>query len=810
MSRGQAGELQAMAPAGSPAQMCSAGFIRQSAGSGGRLTKRCRWLSMGTSPRGGTDRGMSVSGVRQRAGPSQGASRPVFDLATAKLLRPVVRPGAIGRSSLVERLARGDQRPIVSVVAPPGYGKTTLLSQWAEANGQAFAWVSVDEADNDPKVLLSYVAEALDAVEPLDGRVFDALASPSSSVSGSVVPRLSSAFSSMASPVVLVLDDVHLLRNREGQAALSVLADHVPAGSRLALSGRVAPPLRIGRLRAEGRLLEIGPSDLSLTREEAAALLRNAGLSLGEADVAELYRRTEGWPAGLYLAALYLKEGGSPSGAAASFAGDDRFVSEYVESEFLARISRPQRTFLTRTAVLERMSGPLCEAVLDQPGSAATLAALAQSNMLLVPLDRRGEWYRYHHLFRDMLLAELERHEPGLIPALRRRAAHWCLRNGLLEEALEYSMAAGDVEAAARLVERLLLPTYRQARRTTVLRWVRWLEDRGGIDGHPLLTALAAVLFAVLGRPVDADRWAEAVDRWQDDDAVGPRDPAADAWAALLRALLCRHGPGQMIADADEAMRRFAAANVMAPIGPSLQGLARVLAGDLDHGDLFFADAVSIGDEGAPEVLAEALSEQALLAMTRGEWSRAEAHAELASSVLRQAGIEAPLVSAVQARVALHRGDMPAARRALVDAQCSRGELTYAIPHLAVQTRIELIRVHLALGDLAGARTLMGEVDELLSRRPGLGTLVDEAKALRGQLSKRRGHIVPGASSLTAAELRVLPLLATHLQHSEIAAELFLSPLTVKTHIKSIYRKLGASSRGQAVARARELGLLEG
>ena len=181
------------------------------------------------------------------------------------------------RSSLIERLARGDPRPIVSVVAPAGYGKTTLLSQWAERNGQAFAWVSVDEADNDPKVLLSYVAEALDAVEPIDERVFDALASPASSVPGSVVPRLGSAFSSMTSPVVLVLDDVHVLRNSECRAALSVLADHVPGGSRLALAGRAQPPLRIARLRAEGKIMEIGPDDLSLTREEASSLLRDAG-----------------------------------------------------------------------------------------------------------------------------------------------------------------------------------------------------------------------------------------------------------------------------------------------------------------------------------------------------------------------------------------------------------------------------------------------------------------------------------------------------------------------------------------------------
>ena len=186
------------------------------------------------------------------------------------------------------------------MVAPGGYGKTTLLSQWAERSGQAFAWVSVDEADNDPKVLLSYVAEALDAVEPIDERVFAALASPASSVPGSVVPRLGSAFSSMTSPVVLVLDDVHLLHNLECRSALSVLADHVPGGSQLAFAGRAQPPLRVARLRAEGKILEIGPRDLSFAREEASSLLRAAGVALGQEEMAELHDRTEGWPAGLY------------------------------------------------------------------------------------------------------------------------------------------------------------------------------------------------------------------------------------------------------------------------------------------------------------------------------------------------------------------------------------------------------------------------------------------------------------------------------------------------------------------------------
>ena len=247
----------------------------------------------------------------RRPGPRRVADWLTSEFAASKLRRPVVRPGSVRRLALLDRLRKGGSFPVLSVVAPAGYGKTTLLSQWAERNGQAFAWVSLDERDNDPKVLLTYVAEALDAVEPIDQRVFDALASPGSSVPGSVVPRLGSALASMTSPVALVLDDVHVLHDPGCRAAMPVLADHVPDGSQLVLAGRDAPPLPIARLRAEGKVMEIGPGDLALTLAEAASLLREAGITLGQDDLAELHRRIEGWPAGLYLAALSLREGGS-------------------------------------------------------------------------------------------------------------------------------------------------------------------------------------------------------------------------------------------------------------------------------------------------------------------------------------------------------------------------------------------------------------------------------------------------------------------------------------------------------------------
>ena len=719
------------------------------------------------------------------------------------------------RSGLLDRLAGEDCCPIVSVVAPPGYGKTTVLAQWARRGGRAFGWVSVDERDNDPRVLLGRVARALDGVQPVGGRVFAALASPGCSVPGSVVPRLGAAFWSMTVPVVLVVDDVHLLVDREGREALSVLADHVPGGSRLVLAGRGEPPLRVARLRAQGRVLEVGPGDLRLGRGEAAAVLRAAGVVLGEEEAAVLHRRTEGWPAGLSLAALSLREGGPAGSAAASFGGADRRVSAYLEAEFLARVSPAQRVFVTRTAVLERMSGPLCEAVLDERGSAATLAELARSGLLLVPLDRRGQWYRYHHLFRDMLLAELDRLEPALIPVLRRRAATWCLHNDQPEQALEYSIAAEDVDTVADLVEQLAVPARRQGRAATLRRWFGWLNDRGGILGHPMVAVLATQIYAWMGQPAEAERWADMVDHWQYGDATRPDDPATEAWAALTRAFLCRRGVSRMLADAEEAARRFAAEGVVTPGPALLRGIAHVLSGDLDDGDTFLKDAVRLAEKtGADEIIAQALSERSMVAMARGDWSQAAVLAGQAGTALRQAGIEesyvTPLVCAVQARAALHSGDVPAARQEAVRAQRIRPLLSYATPHVAVQARIELTRVHLALADMAGARTLMREIDELLKRRPDLGTLGGEARALRSQLSAEHPASVPGASSLTSAELRVLPMLATHLSFPEIAADLYLSPHTVKSQAMSIYRKLGATSRSRAVTRSRELGLLEG
>ena len=758
---------------------------------------------------------MGGSEVRTREGRSSRRDDLVSDLVRLKLRRPLVRRGTVRRSSLVERLARGDQGPIVSVVAPPGYGKTTVLAQWAERNGQSFAWVSVDERDNDPKVLLTYVAQALNAVEPIDDRVFDALASPGSSVPGSVLPRLGSAFSSMTAPVALILDDVHVLRNRECQDALSVLAEHVPVGSRLALAARAQPPLRVARLRAEGRILEIGPRDLSLNRDEASLLLRNAGIAVGEDDVTELHRRTEGWPAGLYLAALCLREGGPLADAAVLFRGDDRLVSEYIESEFLARISRQQRAFLTRTAVLGRMCGPLCDAVLEASGSADALAELERSNLLLVPLDRRGQWYRYHHLFRDMLLAELHRLEPDLMPVLYRRAAQWHERHGQPAEALGYWMQANEAASAARLISVLAFPAYQQGRVATAERWFGWLQGHAPTGDYPAVAVLAAMISALTGKPDQAERWAEIAER----GTAGARMPDGSAsiepWLALLRALLCRDGVDQMQADAALAAKTMAVGSFWRTAATVYLGEAYLMAGDPVRADALFQDAAAGGrSRGGAVGACVALAERALLAIARGAWEAGKHYLAQAWQLVRDANLAdyppVTILHAVAARIALHEGDRPRAIAELTRAQRLRPDLTYAVPHLAVQARIELARCHLALSDLPAARILLQEATEILNRRPGLGVFAAQADDLREELSRTRGSSAPGASALTAAELRVLPMLPTHLSFPQIAREMFLSPNTVKSQAMSIYHKLGASSRGQAVTRSRELGLLEG
>ena len=736
---------------------------------------------------------------------------PSFELVESKLHPPSARPGIVPRTGLVEQLLVSQTTPFVCVVAPAGYGKTTVLAQWAERKGRRVAWVSVDRRDNDPVVLLSYVAVALDRVEPIDPGVFQALASPGGSILATVVPRLASAVSTMTEPVALILDHLELLDSRECLDAVAELAVRLPAGSQLLLASRHTTPLPVALLRAKGQIVELGVYELAMDQQEAQALLEGAGVQLSPAEVAELTSRTEGWPVGLYLAALAYKAGGQHH-AGFGFTGDDRFMADYLRSELLAHLPPELVAFLTRTAVLERLSGPLCDAVLDITGSAELLEGLERSNLLVVPLDRQRDWYRYHPLFRELLRGKLERHEPELARELTRRAARWCQDQGLVEAAIGYGMEAGDADLVARGVEQAAIGVYRSGRLATVQRWFDWFDDRGLIQQYPAVAMLGAWTQALGGHATAAERWADAADRGTYEGLLPDGSASIDGWRALLRAKLCRHGVTQMRADAELALTLIPVGSLWRAPAQLLAGISHLLAGDLAVADGLLAEAVEVAqDTGATLAASVALAERAILAIGRQDWQDAAALVDQARSVVGTAHLEACVTSivlyAAAARVAIHQRDRAQADQDLARAQLLQPQATHALPYYAVQARLELTRAYLAHSDMAGAGTVLREVDDLLRWRPDLGILRDQANQLRAQLDHLRGDAI-GTSPLTTAELRLVPLLATYHTFREIGQRLHLSQHTVKSQAMSIYRKLGVSSRGRAVQRVQEIGLL--
>ncbi len=352
--------------------------------------------------------------------PARTGPRRSFELLRSKLEPPVARAGLIERTRLVDSLSRASDRRFVSMLAPPGYGKTTVLGQWDRRDSRTFAWVSLDSRDNDPVVLLRYIAEALGTDGSIGPAILKALSAPGDSPWATGLPRLGAALAGRREPVVLVLDNVHVLEEQRCLDALLALALHVPVGSQLVFSGRIEPRLGLESMRADGDLVEIGSAGLALNDAEAYLLLNTAGADVTAAEAGQLNEHAEGWAAGLYLAALSISGGKS---SPASFGGDDRYVTDYLRAEELGRAGPAETEFLLRSSVLETMSGPLCDAVLDGSGSSSMLEQLEHDNLFVVPLDHTRTWFRFHHFFREMLEAELERSDPQLARELRRRAA---------------------------------------------------------------------------------------------------------------------------------------------------------------------------------------------------------------------------------------------------------------------------------------------------------------------------------------------------------------------------------------------------
>jgi LuxR family maltose regulon positive regulatory protein len=744
-----------------------------------------------------------------RRKPARAHHGAVFEILQSKLLIPSLRRGLVPRTALVNRLRKSSETRVVSIAAPAGYGKTTLIAQWAARDPRPFAWVSLDDRDDDPVSLLTYVAAALHRIRAVELAVFRGAAAPGSLWSTGM-PRLGSALAAMPEPIVLVLDDVHELRHPDCKAALEPISKHLPSGSQLVLSGRAENGAPLARLRAQRQLLEVSQKDLALSDSEARSLLTTAGAKLSETEAMELNSQAEGWVAGLHLAALAMTE----SEGVVSFTGDDRFVADYLRSEHLSRLKRSDLEFLTRTAVLDRMCGPLCDEVLERTDSTRRLWSLEDANAFVVPLDRHREWYRYHHLFQEMLRAELERREPQLAGALRRRAAAWYERHGEPETAIEYAAAAEDIDEVARLVGTCALPFFRRGRVVTVERWFRLFDEPELLGRYPTVAAFGAWVSALRGHPDDAERFAYALEHSVYEGPMPDGSTSVRSWAAMVRALLCHHGVSDLRSNAELALEGLSRSSYWRPPARLLLGVGFLLEGDLEQAEAILTKTAkeALGS-GAVHVGVVAHSELAVIALDRGDLARAETELRGADEFLRDQPIEEYLTAALRqaagARLALARGQAASARELLVRAMRMRAHLSSAIPWYCVQTQLELARSHIALADMDGARTLLREAEDVIQRRPDLGTLPRHAGELRAQLASAPSLDHGWASTLTAAELRLLPLLTTHLSFREIAERLYVSRNTVKSQAISVYRKLDASSRSEAIERAVQLGLVD-
>jgi LuxR family maltose regulon positive regulatory protein len=725
-----------------------------------------------------------------------------------KLVTPPVRPGTVMRGELLEALAGARASSVVGIFAPAGYGKTTLLAQLIAREQRPVAWVSLDEGDNDPVVLLLHVAVAVDRASPLTNELFAVLASPGPFEPG-LIYRVCSELS-MASEHLLVLDDVHLVSGSFSRDAIAALALHVGRGSQIVLSGRGSDGLPIARLRAAQGLLEIGVADLALDEAETRAVLAHAGVPRSRDDALLLAVRTEGWAIGVYLAALSLSAHTTMSDTLASFTGEDRYVVDYVRSEFLEGLAPLDVRFLTETAILDRLSGPLCDAVLQTTGSARKLEEFERSNLNLVPLDRVRERYRYHHLFRDALRSELMRREPEAVSALHRRAAAWLEGNGEAVAAVEHALAGDDLELVERLIAPLVLALESTGRGATSRRWLDAIGPEA-LERLPAL-ALAAGWFAALGADhANAQRWLVIAERSVDEGFSALGAASAASAVALLRGLMCPAGMEQMRADAELAVESEAAWSPWRLTAVVAVGFTHVLAGDDVRGEEMLGDLVRdsrpVEDATTSSI---AMAQLALYALERGELSLAEtlsreAHERAGGATLAAASAFA-LVA--RGRVAQRQGDSRKLAEYVAGVQLQRPKLTAAIPWLSALTLLQLARIHVASGDSAGAQTILHDLDDLLRERPDLGIVGEQAERLAAQ-ARALPATVAGATTLTPAELRLLPLLPTHLSLPEIGERLFLSRHTIKTQAISIYHKLDVSSRGEAVARARELGLLD-
>jgi LuxR family transcriptional regulator, maltose regulon positive regulatory protein len=706
---------------------------------------------------------------------------------------PRLRTDTLRRERLVRRLAQTTHVPLALIVAPAGYGKTTLLSHWLQDDARPVAWLTVDEADDDPDSLIRSIAFALDVLAPAD----------------LTLAELVYAIEGREDTFVLVLDDLHHLRSEDALAVVMAVADAVSPGSQVVLADREEPGLPIGRLRAQGRMIDLRARDLVMTRREAATMLSLADLELAADDVQVLLDRTEGWPAGLYLAALSLRGTPDPHRAVARFGGDDRLLSDYLRDELLAAVDEERLVFLESTSVLDELSGPVCDAVLERTGSGSVLRDMSRSNLLVVPLDNADGAYRYHALLADVLQAELRRSEPRREAELHRRASDWYAGAGDEERAIDHAIAAGDVARAGALLWTTAAARVLDGRAAEVRRRLdRFTPDQ--IAAHPTLALTAAAHHLARGERDLVEHWTAAAQRKLAGSDVAP----LEAGVEIMRAAVARDGIGRMQRDAARAYERSPEDSPWRSLCCLLSGVGAHLAGDPGEARPHLEEGARRGAIAAPSVQALCLAQLALLAIDEGDWEQGPLLAARARSQVERLGLaEHPptaLVFAVSALVRAHRDRVEDAQ---ADQRRATDLLTRLVDYVAwydAESRVVLARAALRLGDVVGTRTLLGEASRALAHDAEAVVLRAWIDELWGQVEAFTVTELVGPSSLTTAELRVLALMPTHLSFREMGRRLHVSANTIKTHAHAVYRKLDVCSRSEAVVRARSTGLLDG
>ena len=710
--------------------------------------------------------------------------------------------GAVLRSDLLRRISAAGSARIVTLVGPAGYGKSTLLSQWVGQESVPSAWVTVRSHGDDPAVLLRNITDALAQAGLLTHDVADRLEFASSTALTRGARALAQELRACQS-CRLVLDQLEAVRSTAGKDTLAALVMAMPPTVTVAVASRSVVPLPIPSLRVKGEILELSASDLAFSVDEARELASVMRVPLEDADLRAVVRHAEGWPAGLYLTLLAVKSGVAPS-AAVEIGGDDRYISQFLRSEVLNRLTPARRDFLQRTSVLEELSSSTCDFVLERTGSDRVLRSLAASSRFVVSVDRADRCYRYHQMLREFLLAELERGEPGLVIGLNVRAAEWYEQSNKPIEAVRHAIEANDVNRVARLVTRWSFRVFSQGSVDTVLGWVGWFDARGELDEHPEIALLGAMASAEIGDKVAVDRWMAVVDRAADLGSLAPV-------VHIANAQLCRQGIEQCLVDARAAQEELTAASDWYAVAVAFEGLALLWSGQTDAAYRRLDTGSQAADRySAPTAAMFSLATMAMIASESGDETRAE---KLAAEALSRANRSAPrqyatsvLPYVVAARSALRRGDPEQAQSLLGQAHARRPILSAAMPLIAAQTLIELAAVQIEVTDYAGARQANREVVGMIDLR-SLGSLEERHRGIDDHLGRLpAGHT--GAATLTNAELRLLPYLATHLSFPEIGERLYISRHTVKTEAMSIYRKLGCSSRSEAVDAARELRLL--